>query len=143
MAKTKQEKADTAKNARLKRFFRITLEEYRKVEAYEQEHCPVLLGTTRRALDHQHQTGQLRGILDWRVNRALGLIENAFHERTSMVLQSLAWYLTYLPVTTVLGERYGIIGRARAKRKMIYGSPSGPIKESRKQCDRARKTRTL
>jgi hypothetical protein len=132
MSKTKQQKADAAKNARLKRFFRIDLEDYKKVEAYEQEHCPVLLGTTRRALDHQHQTGQLRGILDWRINRALGLVENAFHEDTPKVLQSLAWYLMHFPVTTVLGPRYGIIGKAKKKKVMIYGSPTGPIKPAKK-----------
>jgi hypothetical protein len=132
MSKTKKQKADAAKNARLKRFFRIDLEEYRKVEAYESEHTPVLLGTTRRALDHQHQTGQLRGILDWRINRALGLIENAFHEDAPKILQSLAWYLMHFPVTTVLGPRYGIIGRAKKKKVMIYGSPTGPIKPAKK-----------
>ena len=82
MAKTAEEKAASAKNARLKRFFLITLDQYKEVEKYEQLAMPILLGTTRRALDHNHTTGQLRGILDFRINRALGMIETSFKEKT-------------------------------------------------------------
>jgi hypothetical protein len=131
MPKTKEQKAEGAKNARLKRFFRISLEEYRKVEKYEELTTPLLLGTTRRALDHVHSTGQLRGILDWRINRALGLIENSFKESTPGILRQLALYLEHYPVNMVLGRRFGIIGKAKKKKKMVYGSPTGPIKESR------------
>lgn len=113
------------------RFFRMSLAEYRQVENFqatgEFQIFGILLGTTRRALDHNHTTGQLRGILDWRINRALGLIENAFHEKTPDVLYALAAYFKNPPVTTVLGPRYGIIGRAKKKKKMIFGSENGPI----------------
>ena len=133
LAKTKQEKADTAKNARLKRFFRITLPEYRAVEAYQQATAPILLGTTRRALDHEHTTGLLRGVLDWRINRALGLIENTFKEKTPDVLYALASYLIAPPVTSVFGcKKYGIIGKAKKKKKMVFGSANGPIKTAKK-----------
>lgn len=147
MPKTKEQKAEGAKNARLLRFFRISLAEYKQVEDFQATNlCKVgnvttksgalsmgiLLGTTRRALDHNHQTGQLRGILDWRINRALGLIENAFHEKTAEVLHALAYYLNYPPVTTVLGPRFGIIGKAKKKKKMIFGSPNGPILPEKK-----------
>ena len=134
MAKTKQEKAEGAKNARLKRFFRITLTEYKAVEAYEQETMPVLLGTTRRALDHNHTTGQLRGVLDFRINRALGMIETSFKDKTPDILRALAAYLDLFPVTVVLGKRRsGIIGKAKKKKGMIYGSEKGPIKPEKRK----------
>jgi hypothetical protein len=134
MAKTAEEKAASAKNARLKRFFRITLDQYKEVEEYEQATMPVLLGTTRRALDHNHTTGQLRGVLDFRINRALGMIETSFKEKTPEILRALAFYLDLLPVSVVLGPRYGIIGKAKKKKKMFFGSPSGPyeVKETKK-----------
>jgi hypothetical protein len=133
MPKTAQEKAEGAKNARLKRFFHITLEEYKKVEAYEAATMPVLLGTTRRALDHNHTTGQLRGVLDFRINRALGMIETSFKEKTPDILRALAAYLDLYPVNMVLGRRYGIIGKAKKKKVMIYGSPEGPIKPEKRK----------
>ena len=133
MGKTKQEKAEGAKNARLKRFFRITLAEYREVEEYEQQTMPVLLGTTRRALDHNHTTGQLRGVLDFRINRALGMIETSFKDKTPDILRALAAYLDLFPVTVVLGKRYGIIGKAKKKKVMIYGSAYGPIKPAKRK----------
>ena len=133
MAKTAEEKAASAKNARLKRFFLITLDQYKEVEKYEQVAMPILLGTTRRALDHNHTTGQLRGILDFRINRALGMIETSFKEKTPQILAELAYYLENLPVDHVLGPRYGIIGKAKKKKVMIYGSPDGPIKPTKRK----------
>ena len=117
MSKTAQEKAEGAKNARLKRFFHITLEEYKKVEAYEAATMPSLLGTTRRALD----------------NRALGMIETSFKEKTPDILRHLAQYLEHYPVNMVLGRRYGIIGKAKKKKVMIYGSEKGPIKPEKRK----------
>jgi len=145
MGKTKQEKADAAKNARLKRFFRITLAEYREVEEYEQKTMPVLLGTTRRALDHNHTTGQLRGVLDFRINRALGMIETSFKDKTPDILRALAAYLEHYPVNMVLGRRFGIIGKAKKKKKMFYGSPTGPVevKESKKPKPKKRKKKPI
>jgi hypothetical protein len=133
MAKTAEEKAASAKNARLKRFFRITLDQYKEVEEYEQATMPVLLGTTRRALDHNHTTGQLRGVLDFRINRALGMIETSFKEKTPEILRALAYYLEHFPVTTVLGPRYGIIGKAKKKKVMIFGSANGQIKPEKRK----------
>jgi hypothetical protein len=132
MAKTAEQKAEGAKNARLKRFFRLDLKEYKQVEGYQvRVGLGILLGTTRRALDHIHTTGQLRGILDWRINRALGWIEAACGDKTVDALYALASYIQAYPVTAVLGPRFGIIGKAKKKKKMVFGSPNGPIKESR------------
>jgi hypothetical protein len=123
MARTEAQKRDAAKDARLKLFFRTSLEEYRAIEEYQKQFFNPVLGTTRRGLDHCHTTGLIRGVLDWRVNRALGIIENAFKENTVYVLRTLARYVENPPAIDVIGKRYGLIGKARRKKKMIYGPP--------------------
>jgi hypothetical protein len=84
-------------------------------------------------LDHNHTTGQLRGVLDFRINRALGMIETSFKEKTPDILRHLAQYLEHYPVNMVLGRRYGIIGKAKKKKVMIYGSEKGPIKPEKRK----------
>lgn len=129
MAKTPEQKRDAAKDARLKKFFRTSLDEYRAIEKFQldsAEFAPVL-GTTRRGLDHCHETGLIRGILDWRVNRALGIIENAFKLDSAAVLRAMAAYVECYPAPLVIGRRYGIIGQAKNKLKMVYGSENGPL----------------
>jgi hypothetical protein len=129
VAKTLEQKRDAAKDARLKKFFRTSLEEYRAIEKFQlesAEFAPVL-GTTRRGLDHCHETGLIRGVLDWRVNRALGIIENAFKLDSAAVLRAMAAYVECYPAPLVIGPRFGIIGQAKNKKVMIYGSENGPL----------------
>jgi Recombination endonuclease VII len=128
MAKTPEQKRDAAKDARLKKFFRTSLEEYRAIEGWQaNSRGSILLGTTRRGLDHNHTTGLIRGVLDWRINRALGIIENSFREASPKVLRELANYLEMPPATFVVGERYGLVGQAKNKKVMVYGSRNGPL----------------
>ena len=130
MAKTPEQKRDAAKDARLKKFFRTSLEEYRAIEGYQAERhneYALLLGTTRRGLDHIHASGLIRGVLDWRINRALGLVEESFKELTPHIFRQLATYFECPPAFQIVGHRYGIIGRAKNKKVMIYGSPEGPL----------------
>ena len=132
MARTPEQKRDAAKDARLKKFFRTSLGEYRAIEKFEAEnpeYAPVL-GTTRRGLDHCHTTGLIRGVLDWRVNRALGIIENAFKEDAAKVFRAMAEYVERYPALLVIGVRYGIIGRAKKKKVMKYG----PSPEELEKC---------
>ena len=130
MAKTAQQKKDSAKDARLKKFFRVSLEEYRAIEKFQEERYNeygLLLGTTRRGLDHNHASGLIRGVLDWRINRALGIIENAFSRLTPVVLRQMATYMDIHPAPLVIGNRYGLTGQAKNKKVMIYGSENGPL----------------
>ena len=130
---TDEQKRDRAKDRRLQKFFCTSLDEYRAIEKFQAEtpaYAPVL-GTTRRGLDHCHTTGLIRGVLDWRVNRALGLLENAFKEDTAKVLRAMAEYVERYPALLVIGVRYGIIGKAKNKKKMVYGSVQGPIRRKR------------
>lgn len=122
-------KSEKAKDARLRKFFRVSLDEYKAVEKFQADDAifSVLLGTTRRAWDHVHTTGLGRGILDWRINRALGIIENGFKDQTPLILRALACYFECSPAVAVIGERYGILHRAKNKKKMVYGSAQGPL----------------
>ena len=80
-------------------------------------------------MDHRHDTGQIYGLLDWRLNRALGLIEKVNKERTSDVLRALAEYLDNPPAVQALGRKvYGMIGIAKPNKKIkVYGSENGPL----------------
>jgi hypothetical protein len=129
MPKIEDQKRDAAKDARLKKFFRTSLEEYRAIEGFQAERpeYDLLLGTTRRGLDHNHDTGLVRGVLDWRINKALGAIENAFKELTPHILRQLATYFEVPPATLVIGRRFGILKLAKNKKVMIYGSENGPL----------------
>lgn len=105
--------------------FRLTLEEREKIEAFQKEHPTYskLLGK-RLGTDHCHKTGLIRGVLDFRINRAYGMIEQAFPKNLPEVLRALAAYHEKPPAEIALKEkRYGIIGQARYKKKMVYGPP--------------------
>lgn len=104
-------------------FYRITPEEQQAIDKFQAGHpvFNVLLGR-RLGTDHNHKTGLIRGRLDFRINQAYGRIENAFPHNTAAVLRALADFHESPPATTVLGApRYGLLGKAKYKRKMVYG----------------------
>jgi|SRR5882762_11002242 len=116
---------DKAKNNRLLKLYRITLAERNKIRAYQASHpqFKLLLGGKAEGTDHNHTTGLIRGILNWQINRAYGMFERACKGKNLPdVLRALALFHEEEPATTVLGEkRYGLIGQAKYKKKMIYG----------------------
>ena len=139
MAKTAEQRRDTAKRSRLMQLYRITPEEQDRVEEFQRNtEDSVLLergdGSKDAQLftDHRHSDGLIRGRLAYLINKALGTIENSYKERTPLILRALADYLETPPFTVVFGPRYGLIGRAKRKKKMVYGSINGPIKAPRK-----------
>ena len=111
--------------ARLWRLYRITPEERAAIEDYERNHpaFKYLLGQ-RLGTDHDHKTGLIRGLLEWRINRAYGMLEAVCPGDLPRLLHALAEFHENPPAITVLGEkRYGLIGKAKKKKKMIYGPP--------------------
>jgi Recombination endonuclease VII len=129
---TTQEKA---KDRRLQKLFRITLDEHEKIEKYQKTTAPfkLLLGK-KNGLDHDHASGKVRGLLDWRLNRALGLVESVNKEKAATILCAMATFLSNPPAKLALGRQpYGLIGQAKVKRKMIYGSENGPIPVPKKR----------
>lgn len=118
--------ASNALKARLWKLFRITPTEQKTIELFQTKHpvFSLLLGK-RLGTDHDHKTGLIRGLLEWRLNRALGTIEAVAPTNTPAVLRALADYLDNPPAVTALGSpRWGLIGKAMVKKVMIYGGPT-------------------
>lgn len=116
---------ERARTKRLWTLFRITPEEHSAILTYQQNHSTLrlLLGSWL-GFDHNHRTGESRGLLDHRINRALGMIENTWKDATPQVLRALADYVENPPARKVLGaKRYGLTGKAKVKKKMVYGGP--------------------
>ncbi len=142
MAQTPEQRRDVAKRHRLNVLYRITPEEETMIEAF-QSTTPSLNLLLQRGdgsddaqtfVDHRHSDGLVRGKLAYLINKALGTLENSYKERTPDILRALTYYLEHPPAIRVLGEpRYGMIGRAKLNKKnKVYGSPSGPIKPTKK-----------
>jgi hypothetical protein len=106
--------------------YRITPKEQERIEAFQVSHDAfrLLLGH-RMGTDHDHKTGLIRGRLDWRINKALGHFERvATGPKLAEIFRALALYVEQPPAITALGgPRYGLIGLAKYKKKMVYGPP--------------------
>ena len=76
--------------------------------------------------DHDHATGLIRGRLDWRINRAYGLLDKIKGIDIPKVLRALALYHEEPPAVTAIGPHYGLIGKAQYKKVMVYGPPEVP-----------------
>jgi len=131
-----QKKIDARRN-RLWRFFRLTPEDYESIKKYQEEHflfrCLIGKDKKRNAVEHRHKDGLVRGLMAVILNRAYGIIERLYPNNTSEVLRALAEFHDNPPATSALGSpRYGILGISRSKKKMIYGSPDGPITAPKK-----------
>jgi hypothetical protein len=126
---TKKVKQAQVKRNRLWVLYHLTPEDQTMIETFQREHpvYKLLLGNLM-GTDHCHKTGLIRGRLDWRINRAYGLLEKVDPENTSAILRALAEFHDNPPATLALKEkRYGLIGVAKYKRKMVYGSENGPL----------------
>lgn len=130
----KEKYASVKKEKQLWYKYRITPEEQLKIDSFQKNH-PVfnLLLGKRLGTDHDHKTGLIRGRLEWRLNRAYGMIEKVSPNNTAAVLRALADFHENPPAVTALGiKKFGLIGTAKYKKKPIYGSENGPIKPEKK-----------
>jgi hypothetical protein len=122
---TKQSSKDRARARNLWLFYRITPEEHALIKKYQQDHSiyRLLLGK-RNSCDHDHTSGEIRGLLEWRLNKAYGLFEKVAGDNLPDVLRALATYHEHPPAELALGEKkFGLIGLAKRKKVMTYGPP--------------------
>jgi len=149
---TPEEKATAAERQRMWLYYRLTPEQVLAIEAYQREHgFAMLMGhsTLSTGTDHAHDSGLIRGRLDFRLNKALGMVE-AFTSKLSLaefeclgvstkteaaaeILTLLGRYMHMLPAMQAVGPIYGLIGKAKRKKKMIYGSANGPLPVEKKK----------
>lgn len=116
---------ERAADLRLKREFHISLAERTLIFEYQGKKCamcktPAVAGRNSLAVDHDHRTGLVRGLLCMRHNRALG----KFHDDDDSV-RAAAEYVTNPPATAALGRshftaphRVGTAVRAKCLAKM-------------------------
>lgn len=124
--KTTGEQREQYKKTGIKRrlwvLYRLTPEEYKKILEFQKGVCACCGKPPKRvslAVDHCHTTGRVRGLLCWPCNHALGILRDK--EETALRLSN---YLTSPTAPLALGkETYGLIGKAKRKKKMIYGPP--------------------
>ena len=99
---------------RLKNLFGITPEQYDEILAYQDGKCYVCRkppGRRRLAIDHDHKTGLVRGLLCWGCNSGLGRFRDS-----GILLGRAAEYLASPPATSALGKpAYGRKGRVSKK----------------------------
>lgn len=101
-------------------FFRLTPELVEIIHRYQKGKCAICgHPLKKRNIDHDHKTGEVRGILCWRCNKALGYFSDLI-ERLVAALE----YLRNPPARAALGApHFGNVGRTTNKKKPSRGHP--------------------
>lgn len=108
---------ERAADLRLRRHFHITLDEYNQIVEAQGRACAICgkewkPGDKRLALDHDHNTGLIRGAICFWCNKLLGMFQDNY-----VRLAAAAAYLTRPPAVAVLGKRYTLPGRIGTKKR--------------------------
>lgn len=100
-AKAKARKA-TAHGTRIKAVYGLSRDDYATVLAAQDGACAICRGKRpyRLCVDHDHATGEVRGLLCRRCNKALRDVRDSV-----FILNSAVLYLTLPPVREALGRR--------------------------------------
>lgn len=110
----------TPRSRRLWELYRLTEEQYQTILTYQGGVCAItgrLPGRQALNVDHDHETGQIRGLLSPWANKGL-----SFFDDDPYLLRRAASYLENLPSVAALGAPvYGLLGRAKRKKVMVYG----------------------
>jgi hypothetical protein len=137
-----------AKDARLKLIFNTCSEEQEKVLALQNGVCYITGIESPLYLDHDHATGQLRGLLSFKVNKGLAMFDD-----NPEYLRRAADYLENPPYTIAAGENvYGVMGKVtkkitKAQKKKgitrvqrLYGPPPGSPTPQPRKCGKEKLT---
>lgn len=102
------------RRAHIWKCFRITLEEYDNILAFQGGGCGICgrvpRGGKSLAVDHDHQTGVVRGLLCFMCNRRV------LGARSKEILIKTAAYVTDPPAVEALGKEVIAPGRPKKKR---------------------------
>lgn len=120
----------------LRTAFDITAAEWDTILAFQQGRCPIcgrsISGRPRPHTDHDHDTGDLRGLLCGQCNRALGKAQDKRFAWSPVCFLRAFLYLIRYPAFAALGRQpVGFPGRVGTKRYREW---------ARKKADPIRKT---
>lgn len=109
-----------ARRRRLWELYRLMPDDWDAIVDYQGGVCAItgrLPGTVALNTDHDHETGLIRGLLHPWVNKGL-----VYFDDNPTFLRRAADYLENPPAVAALGRKvYGLLGKARRKKKMVYG----------------------
>lgn len=126
----KEQAKEKARAKRLMDNYKLTVEQYDAVFVYQGGvcyvcQCPEPVKGRRLSVDHDHDTGEIRGLACSRCNPLLGKIENAFKRyglgkvlglTVAIVVGRLYQYLATPPARIALGGKHiGYSGRTGTK----------------------------
>jgi recombination endonuclease VII len=109
---------EKARESNLKRKFNLTIQDYDKILELQGKKCFICgkLPTNKNlAVDHEHKSGLIRGLLCMRCNRALTPFKD-----DPVLLRRAVLYLENPPASNALEKpRYGLKGRSNSKKKTL------------------------
>ena len=115
--------AEAQRSKRLRKCFSLSQEEYDTLFEFQDRLCYVCRRPPKKfrlAVDHNHKTGLVRGLLCPLCNRMIGVFKDD-DER----FERVAEYLRNPPATIALrGEKFGIIGKVSGRKKKAPQSVS-------------------
>lgn len=108
---------EKAKDTRLRREFNITLAEYQRVLEFQKGVCFICRRKLTKkgkpfilAVDHNHASGLVRGLLCWQCNKAIAILQDMAEWAARA-----AEYLSHPPFLQVVGERHAAPGKVGTK----------------------------
>lgn len=105
---------DKATDARYRREYGITLNQYLQVLKYQGGVCAICKRYPRPGkrlhVDHNHKTGELRGLLCWSCNRAIACFDDC-----AVKMREAAQYILNPPVRNAIGEMFTAPGKVGSK----------------------------
>ena len=145
----KEQSKERAWAKRLWDNYRLTIEQWKAIYVYQGGVCygcqqPEPVKGRRLSVDHDHETGLIRGLLCSRCNPIIGKLENAYKRyglgkvpglNVKTLATRIASYLWKPPATKALGmEHFGYSGRVgtkahrkRLKKERKMTTPSKPL----------------